>query len=57
MKLWIFLCVYVNFTHRNQDSDYNDSPVVYIFLKGLSLEILQTTKINTKVQKNPTVYL
>lgn len=45
--------MYVNFTHRNQDSDYNDNPAVYIFLKKLALEMLQITKINTKVQKNP----
>lgn len=46
-----FLCVYVNFTHRNQDSDYNDSAAVCIFLKELSQEMLKTTKINSKVPK------
>lgn len=48
-----FLCVYVNFTHRNQDWDYNDSAAVCIFLKELSPEMLKTTKINSKVPKKP----
>lgn len=43
--------MYVNFTHRNQDSDYNDSAAVCIFLKELSQEMLKTTKINSKVPK------
>ena len=47
-------CVCVcEFYHRNQDSDYNDSTAVCVFLKELSPEMLKTTKINSKVPKKP----